>query len=517
MEWELKPQNYMVQADLGEVTGAQASIYARAKAAMDQALPLLDGLTPLREDADPEDCEAIRALVRSELKDQLVPELGKPGGPVVQLVEQVFILLLGSKTPISDLETVGGHLGELRFRFGLERKRVNNVAEEVILTNFLIVVDYINSLYITWLAQGKFLGRLKDSPKPFLGTQLVLLSQQLEEVAESVSEAYDAMDSVFFGPAERQATQLKFDGQPFITVAELLAWVEKFATVDAPQWLQDSGKDGVGLVSSTAEQLYELVKQASHKSRSSSSNPTRAFHTARVQRAFDVIRDGLQATSNLANQIKTVDQPRPPKPAATKAIIKVDPNTQNQGPNPATLTISGYGLARVTEAYLEPSDPRQAVLGPKTVSHPKKGQEDSVVSATFDITNAWLGTYSLILKDPLGQQIASKDAFTVTAPPPKIGDVQPLISEQENVARLKITGNNFAPADVVVTLEAKDLSPQPSGKILSLTKTQIIVTFDLSLVAGDFVLVVTNPDKQEDRWSKSEGEASRMGRLIGSD
>jgi hypothetical protein len=69
VEWEWKPQNYMVQADLGEVTGAQASIYTRAKAAIDQALPLLDGLTPLREDADPEDCEAIRALVRSELKD----------------------------------------------------------------------------------------------------------------------------------------------------------------------------------------------------------------------------------------------------------------------------------------------------------------------------------------------------------------------------------------------------------------------------------------------------------------
>jgi hypothetical protein len=145
VEWEWKPQNYMVQADLGEVTGAQASIYSRAKAAMDQALPLLDGLTPLREDADPEDCEAIRALVRGELKDQLVPELGKPGGPVVQLVQQVFTLLVGSQEPISDLETVGGHLGELRFRFGLERKRVNNVAEEVNLTNFLIVVDYINS------------------------------------------------------------------------------------------------------------------------------------------------------------------------------------------------------------------------------------------------------------------------------------------------------------------------------------------------------------------------------------
>jgi hypothetical protein len=193
VEWEWKPQNYMVQADLGEVTGAQASIYTRAKAAIDQALPLLDGLTPLREDADPEDCEAIRALVRSELKDQLVPELGKPGGPVVQLVQQVFTLLLGSGTPISNLEMVGGQLGELRFRFGLERKRVNTVAEEVNLTNFLIVVDYINSLFITWIAQADFLGR-QNGAEPFLGTQLVFLSQQLEEVAETSRASNDSIE-----------------------------------------------------------------------------------------------------------------------------------------------------------------------------------------------------------------------------------------------------------------------------------------------------------------------------------
>src|ERR1700752_1044729 len=31
VEWEFKPQFYMIQADLGEITGAQASIYTRAK------------------------------------------------------------------------------------------------------------------------------------------------------------------------------------------------------------------------------------------------------------------------------------------------------------------------------------------------------------------------------------------------------------------------------------------------------------------------------------------------------
>src|SRR5207248_7488821 len=45
------PRSYAVQTDLsGGITGAQASIYARTKEAVDQSLPLLDGLYPLRAD-----------------------------------------------------------------------------------------------------------------------------------------------------------------------------------------------------------------------------------------------------------------------------------------------------------------------------------------------------------------------------------------------------------------------------------------------------------------------------------
>ena len=50
--WKTRP--FMVQADLGEVTGAQASIYERARVAVEHALPLLDTLKTLRPDADDE-------------------------------------------------------------------------------------------------------------------------------------------------------------------------------------------------------------------------------------------------------------------------------------------------------------------------------------------------------------------------------------------------------------------------------------------------------------------------------
>ena len=45
--WTWQQRGYAVQADMGALTGAQASIYARAKSALDQILPLLAGLTTL--------------------------------------------------------------------------------------------------------------------------------------------------------------------------------------------------------------------------------------------------------------------------------------------------------------------------------------------------------------------------------------------------------------------------------------------------------------------------------------
>ena len=44
--WTWQQRGYAVQADMGALTGAQASIYARAKSALDQILPLLASLTP---------------------------------------------------------------------------------------------------------------------------------------------------------------------------------------------------------------------------------------------------------------------------------------------------------------------------------------------------------------------------------------------------------------------------------------------------------------------------------------
>src|SRR3954452_4198416 len=44
------PRGYAVQADLGAVTGGQASLYRRAQLARTEVVRILDGLVPLRAD-----------------------------------------------------------------------------------------------------------------------------------------------------------------------------------------------------------------------------------------------------------------------------------------------------------------------------------------------------------------------------------------------------------------------------------------------------------------------------------
>ena len=69
------------------------------------------------------------------------------------------------------------------------------------------------------------------------------------------------------GPQERAVTEIEFDGDPRITVEELLSWVEHFAGVEGPQLIEDSGKDGVDAVRNTLERLRDLVGSAIDQSR----------------------------------------------------------------------------------------------------------------------------------------------------------------------------------------------------------------------------------------------------------
>jgi hypothetical protein len=295
------PRGVAVQADLGGVTGGQASLYLRAKAAHEQITRMLDSLQPLRTDADPEDCEAYRGLVRDSVR-RIVMEFGREGGPRVPLVDSAFSVLTGyqptvATPPVSasrrtvgptrrrrrslsssfsptgsfglfggkstgsvpvavaeiDPDTVPGQLGALRDRFGLDDDHVNNVDEEKKRTSFFTLVELITDLQRSW--DLRRLDFTLAAGSGFLGTDLVQISRLLAAASEQVDEFEAVLDSVLVSGAERQTVVL--DKTTGLTLDDLVQWLRVFVTEDGPNIIRDAGRDG--LVSSFTPTAVALL------------------------------------------------------------------------------------------------------------------------------------------------------------------------------------------------------------------------------------------------------------------
>ena len=318
VECKWTPRSYAVATDVGGgITGAQASLYTRAKEVIDLSLPLLDGLYTLDPTTDKEDVEALKKVARDQMTE-LVSELGMMGGPRVSRVSQYFNLLIGTVFPMmpntqveSDPNNIQGTLGTLREVLGLNSATddfVNSVDDEIDLTNFRILSDYITSLAQSWINNLQFF--MTPTPpgvQPFFGTQLVLLARQLSVVGESVDEVRFAMDSVFIGPSERQtlpiSVRVQNSPQPFIIYAEdLLSWVSTFALVEGPNLIQDGGKYAVGeAFAAQVRNLHQLVEAALHPQNRGDLPP--AFFTGRVQTAWQELTNKLKALLNFARPI----------------------------------------------------------------------------------------------------------------------------------------------------------------------------------------------------------------------
>ncbi len=255
------PRGFAMQADLGAVTGGQASLYNRAVSGRTQILTLLDGLTPLRPDADLENCEAYRKLVR-EAVTTMITELGTPGGPRVAVVNAFMRQLLGTtsaKASAADLtaDNVGGQLGQLRVQFGLTDGYVNNVDQEGVRTAFWTLVDLVLDTNRAWVnLRSQF---TSGGQQGFLGTELVLISQLLGAVAEQVDDVEAALDSVSVSAAERQTIPLP--GATGLTVDGLLTWARTFVTEEGPRIARDTGRDGIR--TSLMPTVLDIVTQVS--------------------------------------------------------------------------------------------------------------------------------------------------------------------------------------------------------------------------------------------------------------
>lgn len=313
------PRSYAstIPAGLGALTGAQASIFERAKVAADSIVPLLNGLTPLASDADLQDTDAIRNIVRSRITD-IVAELSLEGGPRTQRVDELFERLTG-KLPgtagtvvLIDVNNVGGELLVLGQRFGMIRTEVNTIAEEVDFTNFLIIVDSVASLFVTWQQVRAFFDRspvddpTTENDAPFLGTQLVLIARQLTVISETVKETYFAMDSVFLGPSERQTVLLTLTDEGNVTttmlLSELLDWIDRFALDEGPRLIEEAGTDGVNAFVPTIRRLSTLATSAPNQNPNDPAIPP-SFFTSRVLLALRQLASQLTRAADLADAV----------------------------------------------------------------------------------------------------------------------------------------------------------------------------------------------------------------------
>jgi hypothetical protein len=167
-----------------------------------------------------------------------------------------------------------------------------------------------------------------DGTDKFLGTQAILLSRALNVVAESVQELEFKMDSVWLSAAERQTLTLNL-GDTRLKVAELLSWIERFASEEAPHLIRDAGKDGVIAIGGTLKQLRELVEAAQQ----GGATDNEGFTHPRVRSGLAELEGHLAEAHRLAGQIQ--------RSQAFGITVEQDPSTS--GRDNVILTIRSLG------------------------------------------------------------------------------------------------------------------------------------------------------------------------------
>jgi hypothetical protein len=319
IESKWNPRTYTVQSDLaGVISGAQASLYARAKVARDNCLPLLDNLYPLDPTADTEFVKALRDMAKSQITE-IVNQFGVVP-PSILRVNTYFKILMGAERlrfnneprVEADPDKIKGTLGSLRDTYGIyflqngrDNEFSNSVQDEQDITNFRMVSDYMTSLLQSWLANGRYFMLSTTQMPAFLGTQLVLISRQLGVIAETVNEVRFALDSVFIGPNERQTLLVEFDDArelPAMYLEDVLTEIENSVTDELPRLIKDGGRIAITNNLLPVVQTLMNMVQGAKDPQNLDSLPD-GFSTARVRHTLDDLSDQLTQLFTQGQQV----------------------------------------------------------------------------------------------------------------------------------------------------------------------------------------------------------------------
>jgi hypothetical protein len=409
------PQMPAIQTDLGgSITGAQASLYMRAKEAVDQSGSLLDTLYPLDPEADPEYVKALREMVRSQMT-QIVRELAVIGLPSVLRIDTYFDILLGqnpAQTTTAEIifnpDDVAGTLGKLRDTYGIQfagNPFNNSVADEVVITNFRVISDYLTSVMQSWISNREFFFVLPDRPA-FFGTQLVLISRQFNVIAETVNELRFTLDSVFIGPAERQALLLEFadPALPPRFLESMLIEIEAFVGDEGPRLLKEGGKITVtNNILPVVNALLNMVQEA-HSPTNIDELPD-GFKTARVRNSLDDLQDQLERLVELVEQVEQ-QVPAPEEKLSISGMVPVQIDGDlwalemfGDGIEPGiAVTINSATALSIDQSYVTFFSAQR-------------------VDIVFNASDLGNGIHDITLTNPDGDSVTLPDAITITGVP----------------------------------------------------------------------------------------------------
>lgn len=253
----------------GSLPVEQANLYRQANVIAQDALKVLRDIQPFTPDADQDCVEALRSLITTEIK-LLVEEFGRLEGPRQGRIEAYFAALQGGTNAsrngnkAANIPAIGhvarfGEVSNLNYRHA-----PTTLNDELDLANYELLKNYVNTLQDIW---QKYDMPASGSNVPHYSDRLSKARTLLSVIVESNRNLVAAFDSVGFTENERKSnasrfTMLDFTDSnldnyfPDMTVHDFCEWVDRYASLESPPILADSGQYGLDFVTYQADRLF---------------------------------------------------------------------------------------------------------------------------------------------------------------------------------------------------------------------------------------------------------------------
>jgi IPT/TIG domain len=277
----------------------------------------------------------------------------------------------------------------------------------------------------------------------------------------------------------------------------LLEWVDRFSSEEGPHLLQDAGKDGVLAFRATIAELEELVEAASDVAQQDSTNLTPGFHTPRVRRAFIELTQEIQNAVQLAGQVNRFPSP---------LITVVTPNSATQGNSQVVVSVLGNNfqegarvrLTRGSGSTLEEINAQPTFFIAETQLH-----------ALFDLATAPIGTWTVAVRNPDGQEFQLLDRFfirTADSDTLTVQNLEPPRSPARGDVEVTFTGNGLR-AETSVNF-GKDIEVKNTRLTL---EGRLVATISISpkAAAGKRNVILTNPSSGQQFMLKDGFEVTK--------